>query len=60
MWNAETGEELIPPLLGHREDILSVAFSPDGKQIVSGSADNAIRVWHAEIGHGINSGPLQE
>jgi WD40 repeat protein len=29
---------------------VSVAFSPDGKRIVSGSWDNTIRVWDAEIG----------
>ena len=27
--------------------ILSVAFSPDGTKIVSGSRDNTVRVWDA-------------
>ena len=31
--------------LGHEGWVSSVAFSPDGKQIVSGSADNTIRLW---------------
>ncbi|KIO00850.1 hypothetical protein M404DRAFT_71678, partial [Pisolithus tinctorius Marx 270] len=26
----------------------SVAFSPDGKRIVSGSRDNTVRVWDVE------------
>ena len=32
-------------LQGHSSYVLSVAFSPDGKRIVSGSSDNTIKVW---------------
>jgi WD40 repeat protein len=32
-------------LKGHQESVTSVAFSPDGKTIVSGSFDNTIRLW---------------
>ncbi|KAF7970764.1 hypothetical protein HWV62_23104 [Athelia sp. TMB] len=35
---------------GHRSTIASVAYSPDGKHIVSGSFDNSIRVWDSETG----------
>ena len=31
----------------HNDDIRSVAFSPDGKTIVSGSDDKIIKVWDA-------------
>jgi len=34
----------------HEDDVTTVAFSPDGKHIVSGSADNTARVWDAETG----------
>ena len=37
-------------LRGHSYSVLSVAFSPDGKRIVSGSQDNLVKVWDAETG----------
>ena len=37
LWNADTGQPVGTPLIGHPDDVDSVAFSPDGKRIVSGS-----------------------
>ena len=31
----------------HSSPVRSVAFSPDGKTIVSGSSDKALKVWDA-------------
>ena len=31
----------------HSREVMSVAFSPDGATIVSGSLDRAIKVWDA-------------
>ena len=37
-------------LTGHSSDVRSVAYSPDGKHIVSGSYDNTVKVWDAQTG----------
>jgi WD40 repeat protein len=37
-------------LEGHTRSVKSVAFSPDGRSIVSGSGDGAVRVWDAITG----------
>lgn len=38
----------IKTLEGHTKGVRSVAFSPDGKHIVSGSNDNTIKIWEIE------------
>ena len=35
---------------GHTKGILSVAFSPDGKRLASGSIDGKVKVWDALSG----------
>ena len=37
-------------LQGHRGSIWSVAWSPDGKQLATGSWDNSIKLWEASTG----------
>ncbi len=49
VWDVATGEEVLG-LTGHRGLIESVAFSPDGMHIISGSHDDSIRLWNVEAG----------
>ena len=37
-------------LEGHSGPVLSIAYSPDGKRIVSSDFDNAVKVWDAQTG----------
>ena len=41
---------LLMTLEGHSSIVLSVAWSPDGTKIASGSNDNTVRVWDAATG----------
>ena len=41
-------------LTGHSDWVRSVAYSPDGKHIVSGSLDNTVKVWDSQTGKEVN------
>lgn len=40
----------VPPFGILHYSISSVAYSPDSKRIISGSADNTIKIWDANTG----------
>jgi WD40 repeat protein len=51
--NAAPG--VIATMKGHTEAVYSVAFTPDGKHVVSGSGDHSLKVWDSATGKEIKS-----
>jgi WD40 repeat protein len=49
LWNVPEGT-LLKILEGHYATIMSVAFSPDGKYLASGSHDCTIKIWNMPEG----------
>jgi WD40 repeat protein len=49
VWDARTGAQLFE-LKGHSNIVYSVAFSPDGTRIATGSNDHSAKVWDAQTG----------
>lgn len=43
--NTENGQT-VATLAGHEAAIRSIAFSPDGSRLVTGSDDNTVRIWN--------------
>ena len=42
--------DVLSPMEGHTDSVLSVAFSPDGSRIASGDDDKNIKLWSASDG----------
>jgi WD40 repeat protein len=53
LWNVEAGQE-VRRFTGHTAEVRDVAFSPDGKFILTASNDNTARLWLTDIKDTIN------
>jgi Tol biopolymer transport system component len=54
IWDIENREEL-RTLSGHIAGVNSLSYSPDGKHLVSGSADHTVKIWDIESGKELRS-----
>jgi WD40 repeat protein len=50
LWNVDTHQPLRQPLAGHTYYVTSIAFSPDGKLLASGSGDSKVILWNVTSG----------
>jgi WD40 repeat protein len=49
VWDVASGKE-IHHFQGHTHYVFSVAFSPDGERLASGSWDQTVRLWDVKTG----------
>ncbi|MFN7572901.1 MAG: hypothetical protein ACK5TK_15850 [Betaproteobacteria bacterium] len=56
IWHSESGKPLHPPIEAHEGGAVCVAFSPDGKFVVTGGQDGNLRVW--DVATGRSAAPL--
>jgi transducin (beta)-like 1 len=52
LWDVEAGKSLFT-LTRHSDPVYSVAFSPDGDFLASGSLCGLLHIWSAKVGHGL-------
>ena len=50
IWDIESGNTVVGPVIGHQAAVDCVSVSPDGRKLVTGSDDNTLRIWDAQTG----------
>jgi WD40 repeat protein len=59
LWNL-AGRQMGQPLIGHTDYINTLAFSPSGQTLISGSFDKTVKVWNVQTGTLIPGAAIQE
>ena len=63
LWDVASGQRVGAPLQGHTDSVTSLAFSPDGKALATGSTDKTAILWdvasRSKVGDPIAAGHEQ-
>jgi WD40 repeat protein len=57
LWDVASRQPFVVPFIGHTNAVSSIAFSPDGTILASGSDDATIRLWDVVGGQPLDSLP---
>ncbi len=60
LWGAGSANSAPEVLKGHAGFVTSIAFSPDGRSLVSGGDDRTVRFWDVAANKAIHSVPTSE
>jgi WD40 repeat protein len=50
VWDLNVGSQVLPDLIGHRDQVFCVAAAPTASLVTSGSADKTLQVWDVRTG----------